>query len=90
MCIRDRLRLDCVAESDLRRAEADLQDRCLPALEGLWLRREFVSALSAAGRVDAARPQLERYGRDRERLAATLGDWPERQKSFLALFAPLD
>jgi DNA-binding winged helix-turn-helix (wHTH) protein/tetratricopeptide (TPR) repeat protein len=88
--LRAALRLDCVAESDLQRAEADLQDRCLPALEGLWLRREYVCALSAAGRVDTARPQLERYGRDRERLAATLGDWPKRRKSFLALFSRLD
>jgi hypothetical protein len=88
--LRAELRLDCVAESDLRRAEADLQDRCLPALEGLWLRREFVCALAATGRVDAARPQLERYDRERERLAATLGEWPERRKSFLALFPRLD
>jgi len=36
------------------------------------------------------RPQLERYSLERERLAATLGDWPERRKSFLALFTPLD
>jgi DNA-binding winged helix-turn-helix (wHTH) protein len=88
--LRAALRLDCVAESDLRRAEADLQDRCLPALEGLWLRREFVCALIAAGRIDAARPHLERYHGERERLAATLSDWPERRKSFLALFTRLD
>jgi DNA-binding winged helix-turn-helix (wHTH) protein/tetratricopeptide (TPR) repeat protein len=88
--LRVELRLDCVAESDLQRAAADLQDRCLPALEGLWLRREFVCALVAIGRIDAARPQLERYARERERLAATLADWPGRRRSFLALFTPLE
>jgi DNA-binding winged helix-turn-helix (wHTH) protein/tetratricopeptide (TPR) repeat protein len=88
--LRAELRLGCVEESDLRRAEADLQDRCLPALEGLWLRREFACALAATGRADAARPQLDRYERERARLAATLGDWPERRKSFSTVFTRLD
>ena len=84
------LRMNCIADTDLRRAEADLQDRCLPALEGLRLRREFACALAASGRIDAAHAECERYAVERARLAATLGEWPDRRASFLALFAPLD
>jgi hypothetical protein len=84
------LRMNCIADTDLRRAEADLQDRCLPALEGLRLRREFACALAASGRIDAAQAECERYVVERARLAATLGEWPDRRASFLALFAPLD
>lgn len=89
------LRLDAqrslqrIADGDLQRAESDLQDRCLPALEGLWLRRSFVRALEAAGSADAARDHGERYGRERERLAASLQEWPALRASFLERLGPL-
>ncbi|WP_280151600.1 AAA family ATPase [Piscinibacter sp. XHJ-5] len=81
--------LDRIDERDLQRAEADLKDPCLPALEGLWLRRVFAHALAVAGRADAARDHGERYGRERARLAESLRDWPALRASFLARSAPL-
>lgn len=77
-------------EADLERAHVDLQNRCLPALEGLWLRRAYAAALAGAGRIEAARSERERYSAERTRLAATLAGWPERQASFLARFDPLE
>jgi DNA-binding winged helix-turn-helix (wHTH) protein/tetratricopeptide (TPR) repeat protein len=81
--------LQRIAERDLQRAESDLRDACLPALEGLWLRRSFVRALQAVGSAEAARDHGERYAHERERVAASLQEWPVLRASFLARLAPL-
>jgi hypothetical protein len=73
--------------ADLERALAELSDDCLPALEGLVLRRALASALRGAGRSAESDEQFRLVAAQRARLAASLQDWPERQRAFLVRLA---
>jgi hypothetical protein len=71
-------------EADLARARAQLEDRRLPPLEGLLLRRALVEALGRRGRpCDGERDAAQAL---RERLAESLAADPERRRTFLARF----
>jgi predicted ATPase/DNA-binding winged helix-turn-helix (wHTH) protein len=75
------------SEVDLARAQVELDDQRLPALEGLLLRLALAQALRAAGRRAEADDQTRRATDERARLAASLQDRPERQRALLSRFA---
>jgi len=72
-------------DADLARARAQLEDRRLPALESLLLRRALVEALARRGLPAVAERQAALALR--QRLADSLGDDPERRRRFRARFA---
>ena len=76
------------AAADLARALAELADARLPALEGLVLRQALAESLRRAGRSGEACEQAALAAAERERLAASLRGWPERQLAFRERFAP--
>jgi predicted ATPase len=77
-----------LGQADLDRAQTELSSERLPHLEGVVLAGALADALAASKRKTEAEALRAVVRSRRDRLAASLAKWPERQRRFLDFFQP--
>lgn len=87
--LRAQRQLGIVSAVDLGRADRELADSRLPALESVVLRQTLVDALNAAGQPEAAASHAVLLAEHRSRLAASLAGAPAQMVGAVGLLGTL-